>query len=50
MKPAGKGKNSDKWEQVQSLMEKHSMTPADQITKLADCGVATVYPIKRELA
>lgn len=49
-KPAGKGKNTAKWEQVQSLMAKHPTMSADQIAKLADCGVATVYRIKRELA
>lgn len=49
-KPAGKGKNVALWEQVQSLMTKHPTMSADQIAKLADCGVATVYRIKRELA
>lgn len=49
-KPAGKGKNAALWEQVKSLMTKHPTMSADQIAKLADCGVATVYRIKRELA
>lgn len=49
-KPAGKGKNAALREQVQTLMAKHSTMSADQIAKLADCGVATVYRIKRELA
>lgn len=49
-KPAGKGKNTAKWEQVKSLMAKHPTMSADQIAKLAECGVATVYRIKRELA
>lgn len=49
-KPAGKGKNVALWEQVQSLMTKHPTMSADQIAKLADCGVATVYRIKRGLA
>lgn len=49
-KPAGKGKNAALREQVKSLMSKHSTMSADQIAKLADCGVATVYRIKRELA
>jgi DNA invertase Pin-like site-specific DNA recombinase len=48
-KPAGKGKNAALWEQVKSLMAKHPTMSADQIAKLADCGVATVYRIKREL-
>lgn len=29
-------------------MIKHPTMPADQIAKLADCGVATVYRIKKE--
>ncbi|MDF9777382.1 recombinase family protein [Pseudomonas baetica] len=49
-KPSGKGKNTALWEQVKSLMTKHPTMSADQIAKLADCGVATVYRIKRELA
>ena len=47
-KPAGKGKNAAKWAEVQSLMQKHPTMSADQIAKLAECGVATVYRIKRE--
>lgn len=49
-KPAGKGKNAALREQVKSLMSKHPTMSADQIAKLADCGVATVYRIKRETA
>jgi DNA invertase Pin-like site-specific DNA recombinase len=49
-KPAGKSKNAALHEQVKSLMVKHPTMTADQIAKLADCGVATVYRIKRELA
>lgn len=47
-KPAGKGRNAAKWAEVQALMQKHPMMSADQIAKLADCGVATVYRIKKE--
>jgi len=47
-KPSGKGRNAAKWAEVQSLMIKHPTMPADQIAKLADCGVATVYRIKKE--
>ena len=47
-KPAGKGRNAAKWAKVQSLMQKHPKMSADEIAKLADCGVATVYRIKRE--
>lgn len=47
-KPAGKGKNVAKWEEVKLLMRKHPTMSADEIAKLADCGVATVYRIKRD--
>lgn len=49
-KPTGKGKNAVLWKQVKSLMLKHPTMSADQIAKLTECGVATVYRIKRELA
>lgn len=49
-KPSGKGRNAALWEQVKSLLAKHPTMSAEQIAKLADCGVATVYRIKRELA
>ncbi len=48
-KPAGKGKNAVLWAKVQALIIKHPTMSADQIAKLADCGVATVYRIKREM-
>lgn len=47
-KPSGKGRNLAKWSEVQALMQKHPTISADQIAKLADCGVATVYRIKKE--
>ncbi|PWE44803.1 recombinase family protein [Pseudomonas prosekii] len=47
-KPTGKGRNAAKWVEVQSLMRKHPTMSADEIAKLAECGVATVYRIKRE--
>ncbi|WP_448124210.1 recombinase family protein [Pseudomonas veronii] len=47
-KPAGKGRNAAKWEEVQSLMRKHPTMSAEEISKLAECGVATVYRIKKE--
>ena len=49
-KPAGKGRNAVKWAEVQALMQKHPTMSADEIAKLAECGVATVYRIKREAA
>lgn len=47
-KPSGKGRNAAKWDEVRSLMRKHPTMSADQIAKLAECGVATVYRIKKE--
>lgn len=47
-KPSGKGRNVAKWAEVQALMRKHPTMSADKIAKLADCGVATVYRIKKE--
>ncbi|WP_460163351.1 recombinase family protein [Pseudomonas sp. S2_F03] len=48
-KPTGKSKNTAIWAEVESLIQKHPTMSADQIAKLADCGVATVYRIKRTL-
>lgn len=48
-KPTGKSKNAALREQVQTLMVKHPNMNADDIAKLAECGVATVYRIKREM-
>jgi DNA invertase Pin-like site-specific DNA recombinase len=47
-KPAGKGRNAAKWTKVQTLMQEHPTMTAEMIAKLADCGVATVYRIKKE--
>lgn len=49
-KPTGKGRNTAKWAEVQALMRKYPTMSADMIAKQADCGVATVYRIKRETA
>lgn len=48
-KPTGKGKNLAIWKEVQTLMRDHPNMSAEKIAKLADCGVATVYRIKRDL-
>ncbi len=47
-KPSGKGRNAAKWTKVQTLMREHPTMSAEMIAKLADCGVATVYRIKKE--
>ncbi|MQT78505.1 recombinase family protein [Pseudomonas helleri] len=49
-KPSGKGKNEELWANVRTLIASHPSMSADNIAKLADCGVATVYRIKREEA
>ncbi|PAA36595.1 resolvase [Pseudomonas fragi] len=49
-KPSGKGNNADLWAKVQSLLVKHPNMKAKDIAKLAGCGVATVYRIKKETA
>lgn len=48
-KPAGKSKNAELWKKVQALISKNPTLSADDVAKLADCGVATVYRIKREM-
>jgi len=45
--PKGKGKNVEKWAKVQMLIAKHPTMSADDIAKLAEVGIATVYRIKR---
>jgi len=47
-KPTGKGRNQVKWDKVASLLKRNGNT-AEEIAKIADVGVATVYRIKREL-
>jgi len=37
------------WEKVTGIMAKHPTMTADDVAKLAECGVATVYRIKKEL-
>ncbi|SDB51646.1 recombinase family protein [Pseudomonas sp. NFACC13-1] len=49
-KPAGKGKDTVKWAKVKETIAKHPTMSADDVAKLAGCGVATVYRIKREIA
>lgn len=47
--PKGKGKNVEKWAKIQSLITKHPGMSADDIAKLADVGVATVYRVKQQI-
>lgn len=48
-KPVGKSKNTAMWDKVVTIMTKHPGMSADDVAKLAECGVATVYRIKREM-
>ena len=47
-KVGGKGRNQKKWDQVADLLKRNGNT-IEEIAKLADVGVATVYRIKKEL-
>ena len=47
-KPTGKGRNQAKWDKVASLLKRNGNT-VEEIAKIADVGIATVYRIKREL-
>jgi DNA invertase Pin-like site-specific DNA recombinase len=46
-KPSGKGKNTAKWAKVKKLMQEYPTMSAEMLAKQADCGVATVYRIKK---
>jgi DNA invertase Pin-like site-specific DNA recombinase len=48
-KPTGKSKNAALWAKVQDYITKHPNLNADEVARVAGCGVATVYRIKREL-
>jgi len=48
-KPTGKGRNQGKWDKVMGLLKRNGNT-AEEIAKIADVGVATVYRIKRQLS
>ncbi|HFL2187053.1 TPA: recombinase family protein [Pseudomonas putida] len=48
-KVGGKGRNQKKWEKVAALLKRNGNT-MEEIAKLAEVGVATVYRIKKEIA
>lgn len=48
-KVGGKGRDQKKWEKVANLLKRDGFK-MDEIAKIADVGVATVYRIKRELS
>lgn len=47
-KPTGKGRNQAKWDKVAGLLKRNGNT-VEEVAKIADVGIATVYRIKREL-
>jgi len=47
-KPKGNSKNQTIWDKVLKTMAKHRTMSADEVAKIAECGVATVYRVKRE--
>jgi len=48
-KVGGKGRNQKMWNQVAALLKRDNMK-IEEIAKLAEVGVATVYRIKKELS
>ncbi|MDF0730186.1 recombinase family protein [Pseudomonas entomophila] len=48
-KVGGKGRDQKKWEKVADLLKRDGFK-MEEIAKIADVGVATVYRIKRELS
>lgn len=48
-KVGGKGRNQEKWKKVTDLLKRNGNT-MEEIAKLADVGIATVYRIKKELS
>ncbi|WP_371234759.1 recombinase family protein [Pseudomonas sp. QE6] len=48
-KVGGKGRNQEKWSKVADLLKRNGNT-MEEIAKLADVGIATVYRIKKELS
>ncbi|MFJ7796840.1 recombinase family protein [Pseudomonas sp. NPDC096950] len=49
-KPRGKQKNEILWEKVLHIMSKHPNMNAEDVAKLAGCGSATVYRIRKAAA
>lgn len=47
--PPGKQKNAELWQSIERLLSKLPTASADEIAKLASCGVATVYRVKKSI-
>ena len=48
-KPLGKGRDTELWNKVQTILTKNPSLSPDDVAKLAGCGVATVFRIKRAM-
>lgn len=48
-KPLGKGRDTELWNKVQTILTKNPSLSTDDVAKLAGCGVATVFRIKRAM-
>lgn len=47
--PPGKQKNVELWKSIERLLIKLPTASVDEIAKLASCGVATVYRVKKSI-
>ncbi len=47
--PPGKQKNVELWQSIERLLIKLPTASVDEIAKLASCGVATVYRVKKSI-
>lgn len=47
--PPGKQKNVELWQSIERLLIKLPNASVDEIAKLASCGVATVYRVKKSI-
>ena len=47
--PSGKQKNVELWRSIERLLTKLPNASVDEIAKLASCGVATVYRVKKSI-
>ncbi|NCE91528.1 recombinase family protein [Pseudomonas sp. L13] len=48
-KPSGKSRNGMLWAKIEGLLLKHPDLKPDDIAKIAECGVATVYRVKKTM-
>jgi len=48
-KPPGKQRDKKRWEAIERILERFPKASAMEVAKLAGCGIATVYRVKREI-